>query len=78
MAKRQPICMLKPAYNFLNHTFTSFSSTGQKVLQTCPSLTKLLPCCVSGIRMFLPHNLQCLSIMLGDFQKLSVFSKLYA
>ena len=42
MAKRQPIYMLKPAYNFLNHTFTSFSSTGQKVLQTCPSITKLL------------------------------------
>ena len=34
---------VKPAYNFFNHTFTSFSSIGQKVLQTCPSLTKLLP-----------------------------------
>ena len=44
-AKRQPICMAKPAYNFFNHTFTSFSSTGQKVLQTCPSLTKLSPKC---------------------------------
>ena len=42
MAKRQPMYMLKPAYNFLNHTFTSFSSTGQKVLQMGPSLTKLL------------------------------------
>ena len=45
--QRQPICMSKPAYNFFNHTFTSFSSTGQKVLQTCPSLTKLLPYCDS-------------------------------
>ena len=45
MAKRQPIYMLKPAYNFLNHTFTSFSYTGQKVLQMCPSLTNLLPSC---------------------------------
>ena len=35
--------MSKPAYIFLNHTFTSFSSTGQKVLQMRPSLTKLLP-----------------------------------
>ena len=43
MAKRQPIYMSKPAYNFLNHTITSFSRTGQKVLQMCPSLTKLLP-----------------------------------
>ena len=43
--KRQPIYMSKPAYNFLNHTFTSFSSTGQKVLQMCPSLMKLLPSC---------------------------------
>ena len=37
--------MSKPAHDFLNHTFTSFSSAGQKVLQTCPSLTKLLPSC---------------------------------
>ena len=43
MAKRLPICMSKPANNFLNHTCTSFSSTEQKVLQTCPTLTKLLP-----------------------------------
>ena len=35
--------MSKPASNFFNHTFTSFSSTGQKVLQMGPSLTKLLP-----------------------------------
>ena len=48
--------MSKPAYNFFNHTFTSFSSTGQKVLQTCPSLTKLLPvlhilgdCCTDSL-----------------------------
>ena len=43
MAKRQSIYMSKPAYKFLNHTLTSLSSTGQKVLQMCPSLTKLLP-----------------------------------
>ena len=29
--------------SFFNQTFTSFSSTRQKVLQMCPSLTKLLP-----------------------------------
>ena len=50
MAKRQPIYMSKPAYNFFNHIFTSFSSTGQKVLQTCQSLTKLLPYCQSELR----------------------------
>ena len=27
----------------MSHISTSFSSTGKKVLQTCPSLTKLLP-----------------------------------
>ena len=31
MAKRQPLCMSKPANNFLNHTFTSFSNAGQQV-----------------------------------------------
>ena len=36
---------VKTSLNFFNHTFTSFSSTGQKVLQTCPSLTTLLPIC---------------------------------
>ena len=41
--KKQPICISKPAYDFFNHTFNSFNTTGQKVLQTCPSLTKLLP-----------------------------------
>ena len=43
MAKRQPIYMSKGNYIFLNHIFTSFSSGGQKVLQTCPSLKILLP-----------------------------------
>ena len=37
-------CQNQPVI-FFNRTFTSFSSTGQKVLQTCPSLTKLLPIC---------------------------------
>ena len=55
-AKRQPICMAKPAYNFFNHTFTSFSSTGQKVLQTCPSLTKLLPKSKQCIAMIGPRS----------------------
>ena len=48
--------MSKPAYIFLNHTFTSSISAGQKVSQTCPSLTKLLPilhilgdCCTDSL-----------------------------
>ena len=55
MAKRQPIYMSKPAYNFLNHTFTSFSSTGQKVLQLCPSLAELLP-------LYMSQSGPCLSV----------------
>ena len=46
--------MSKPAYNFLNHTFTSFSSTGQKVLQLCPSLAELLPLYMSQSGPCLP------------------------
>ena len=64
MAKRQPICMLKPAYNFLNHTFNSFNSTGQKMLQTCPSLAKLLP------------NCDCLNFWWAGFKSIECCSEL--
>ena len=64
IAKRQPICMLKPAYNFLNHTFNSFNSTGQKMLQTCPSLAKLLP------------NCDCLNFWWAGFKSIECCSEL--
>ena len=66
MAKRQLICMSKLAYKFLNRIFTSFSSAGQKVLQMCPSLTKLLPCCFS-----VSHNCICNPIWCEWFWRVS-------
>ena len=38
-----PICFSNMITNILSHMWTSLGSTGQEPLQTCPSLTKLLP-----------------------------------
>ena len=53
------------------HTFTSFSSVGQKVLQTCPSLTKLLPilhilgdCCTDSLFHYFFRGLKSIGISL--------------
>ena len=38
-----PICFSNMITNILSHMWTSLGRTGQEPLQTCPSLTKLLP-----------------------------------
>ena len=43
MGKSQPIYLPSLVNNFFDHMWTSLGSTGREPLQTCPSLTKLLP-----------------------------------
>ena len=43
MGKSQPIYLPSLVNNFFDHMWASLGSTGREPLQTCPSLTKLLP-----------------------------------
>ena len=71
------ICMSKPAYTFFNRTFTTLSSTGQKVLQTCPSLTKLLPTYIHAlhiIQKIWTYSLSCRLMLLSISKRASARS----